>query len=113
MAVSLKDAVDSYIQAGQSSAGAASLRRSVLIRLVQYFPGREFTGITARDLAQYLYGAGGIAAEKKASTAAGYRSCLKGFAYRLGVGWSADTPVIVMWPPRASEQLLTLKTGLH
>lgn len=114
MTISLKDAVDCYMQAaGQTSAGAVSLRRSVLLRLVNRFPDHDFKDISTRDLAQFLYGPRGIAVGKSASTVASYRSCLKGFfSYGLRMSWSR-TPVIVIRPLDASEQLLRLKMRLH
>ncbi|MGW2207575.1 hypothetical protein [Streptomyces sp. NPDC001774] len=114
MAVSLKDAVDCYMQdTGQSSPGAASLRQSVLNRLARRFPGCDFKDISTRDLTHFLYGTDGVSAGKSASTVASYRSCLKGFfAYGFRMGWS-DTPVVVFRPPGTSEKLLKLMMGLH
>ncbi|MEV6681701.1 hypothetical protein AB0N09_33235 [Streptomyces erythrochromogenes] len=114
MTVPLKDAVDLYMQAaGQTSAGAVSLRRSVLLRLVRRFPDHDFKDMSTRDVAQFLYGVHGIAEGKRASTVASYRSCLKAFfSYGLRMNWSS-TPVVVIRPPDASEQLFRLKMGLH
>lgn len=111
MAISLKDAYNCYM-GDASQARASSFKRSILLRLVNRFPDREFRDISARDVAHFLYGAKGVALNKSPSTISSYRSCLKGFfAYGLKMNW-IGAPIIIVRPIRAPENLFAIRMGL-
>ncbi|MER7959931.1 hypothetical protein [Streptomyces sp. NPDC096030] len=116
MNILLDDAVGWYIGA-LGGCPTVPAQRSILQRFARHYPGRTFSEISTRDIAQFLYGSadcpGGITAGKSTATVANYRSGLKKFfEYGLQAGWSRK-PVIVMRPVGASEHLIRLRMGIR
>lgn len=102
MSLSLHEAVLAYVAALHAEGTPISTVRSyksVLLRLCQRYPGRQYGGIATKDLAGFLYGPEGITTGKSAGTGTTYRSGLRSF-FRYGqlMGWgkevSVPTPVI-------------------
>ncbi|MFF8831410.1 tyrosine-type recombinase/integrase [Streptomyces sp. NPDC015131] len=76
---SVHEAVLEFVRAQKSHGvphGTVKQYRQVNNRLVSYFQGRQIAGITADDLAQFLYGEGGILVGRDPKTGTTYRSAI-------------------------------------
>lgn len=118
-APTLRRAIREYLtalDAGGVPPNTIANYQSVLRRLSRAFPGRQYRGMTERDLSAFLYGPGGILVGKAPGTGTVYRSALQGFFdYGRSMGWGkridrVPQPVIRQRGPRRMD-LPTRLTG--
>ncbi|MGW0939129.1 tyrosine-type recombinase/integrase [Streptomyces sp. NPDC002666] len=105
---SLHEAIHLYREAQLADGvprGTVDQYGGTLKRLEKRFQGRQFGGITTQDIAQFLYGPGGILVGKASSTGTTYRAALRSFFnYGHLVGWSRSAVSIPSAPFKKSAR---------
>lgn len=120
--ITLHEAVHAYLEALRAEGaphGTVKQYRSVLLRLSGRHPGRQYRGITTKDIAPFLYGPDGITTGKASGTGGVYRAALRSFfAYGELMGWgprvTVPLPVIRQRSGRSQKAPTRLSAGeLH
>lgn len=79
---SLHSAISEYLDALHEAGvpvGTRKQYRSILYRLHHAYPTRQYSSITTRDLAAFLYGPKGVAVGKASATGSSQRAALRSF----------------------------------